>query len=424
MVLELADFAIGASVFGAGVARGEIDLGFEGEGDAISGEIDFDYGGEDALPDLEDFSGIFDEVVADLADMHEAILVDADIDEGTESGHIGDESGEAEAWLEVGNFFDAFGKTEGFELLAGVAAWFGEFVEDIFEGGEADIGGEIFFEGDFRAFGGIAEEIGDRATEIGGHFVDEIVAFGVDRAGVEGVRAATDAEEPGGLFEGFGAEARDLLDFFAGGEGAMFVAVRDEIGGDTGIEAGDVGEEMFGGGIEFDADAIDATDDDIIESAFEGILVDIVLVLTDPDGFGVEFDQFGEGIHEAPSDGDGASDGEIFVGKLFAGDIARGVNGGAAFADHDHGDGGGEGEFTDERFGFAGGGSVADGDGFHFKFGDHGFDHGLGFGEIAGAFFGVDDIIGEEFALAIEEDDFAAGAEAGIDAEGDFLAEG
>ena len=161
LVLELADFAIGAGVFGAGIARGEIDLGFQGEGDAISGEIDFDDRGEDALTDLEDFSGIFDEVVADLADMHEAILVDADIDEGTESGHIGDETGESEAWLEVGNFFDAFGETEGFELLAGVAAWFGEFVEDIFEGGEADIGGEIFFEGNFRAFGGIAEEIGD-----------------------------------------------------------------------------------------------------------------------------------------------------------------------------------------------------------------------------------------------------------------------
>ena len=62
------------------------------------------------LADFDDFIGIVDKVIGELADVDEAILVDADIDEGSEGGDVCDESWEAHAFGEVGGFIDALGE--------------------------------------------------------------------------------------------------------------------------------------------------------------------------------------------------------------------------------------------------------------------------------------------------------------------------
>jgi len=107
----------------------------------------------------------------------------------------------------------------------------------------------------------------------------------VDGAGVERVRGVADAEEAGGLLEGFRAKARDGFQLGAGFEGAVFVTVGDDGGGSRGVEAGDVAEELFRGRVEFDANAVHRADDGVVEGTFEGGLVDVVLVLADTDGF-------------------------------------------------------------------------------------------------------------------------------------------
>ena len=154
------------------------------------------------------------------------------------------------------------------------------------------------------------------------------------------------------------------------------------------------------------------------------MLVDVVLVLADADAFRVDFDQFGEGVHEASADGDGSADGDVFGGEFLAGDVAGGVDGSAAFVDGDDGDGRGEFEAADEGFGFAAGGAITDGDGFDAVFFDEGEDGAGGFDELGlAAGRGVDDVVVEEFSLGIEDDGFAAGAEPGVDGEEAFLAE-
>ena len=115
-------------------------MDLHGEGDAVALEIDFDDGDLDFLADFDDFRGVADEVVGELADVDEAVLMDADIDEGAEGGDVGDDAGELHADLEVGRFLDAFGEGEELELLARVAAGFGEFGEDVLERGQADLG--------------------------------------------------------------------------------------------------------------------------------------------------------------------------------------------------------------------------------------------------------------------------------------------
>lgn len=98
-----------ASVVAAGAAFG-VGLAFHAEGDALALEIDFGDGDLDFLADLEDFTRIAHELIAELANVDEAVLVDADIDKGTEGGDVGDDAGELHADFEIAGFLDTFGK--------------------------------------------------------------------------------------------------------------------------------------------------------------------------------------------------------------------------------------------------------------------------------------------------------------------------
>ena len=145
-----------------------------------------------------------------------------------------------------------------------------------------------------------------------------------------------------------------------------------------------------------------------------------MLVLADADGFRVEFHEFGERVHEASADGDGAAHGEIVVRKFFAGDVAGGVNRGAGFIDHHDGNRSGQAEGADERLGLAPAGAVADGDGLDFE----------KLHEAEELLFGIglhavreNDVVVEQLSLAIEEDDFATGADAGVDGQDGALTE-
>ena len=79
--------------------------------------------------------------------------------------------------------------------------------------------------------------------------------------------------------------------------------------------------------------------------------------------FGIELHQFRQRVHEPAADGDRAAHGEIVVGKFLARHFGRGIDGSAAFVDHDDGDGGRQLERLDERLGLAARRAVADGDG-------------------------------------------------------------
>lgn len=193
----------------------KIRFGFHGKGDAVPLEIDFRDGDLDLLTHFDGFVGVLDEVVGELADVDEAILVDADIDEGTEGGDVGDDAGEFHADGEVGRFFHAVGEGEGFELAAGVAAWFGEFRHDVLEGGEAGVGADVLSEVDGFPPVFVADEVGHGAAGVRGHAFDQSVAFRVDGGGVERVGGVADAEESGCLFEGLVAEPGDLAELGA-----------------------------------------------------------------------------------------------------------------------------------------------------------------------------------------------------------------
>jgi hypothetical protein len=216
--------AVGVAVWGVVVVVWGVRLGgalgggfveASGEGDALAREVDGEDLDLDAVAGFDDVVGVGDELGGELGDVDEAVLVDADVDEGAEVGDVGDDAFEGHVVFEVGDGEDVVAEGEGVELLAGVAAGFAEFVDDVVEGGFADVVGGVG--GDVDALGGVgvADELGEGEVEVLGDAFDEGVAFGVDGGGVEGVGGVVDAEEAGGLLEGAGADAGDVEELLA-----------------------------------------------------------------------------------------------------------------------------------------------------------------------------------------------------------------
>ena len=63
--------------------------------------------------------------------MHQAVLMNADIDKSPESGDIGDNSREFHTAFQVGYFLNIAGEGKIFEFLTGITAGLGQFLEDI-----------------------------------------------------------------------------------------------------------------------------------------------------------------------------------------------------------------------------------------------------------------------------------------------------
>ena len=61
----------------------------------------------DFLADFDHLGRVADEMVGQLADVDQAILMDADVNKGTKGGDVGDDSGEFHAHLQVAGFIDA-----------------------------------------------------------------------------------------------------------------------------------------------------------------------------------------------------------------------------------------------------------------------------------------------------------------------------
>ncbi len=111
----------------------------------------------DLLAHLHNIGGAFHELVAELADVDEAVLVDADVHKRAEGGDIRHDAGQFEAGFEVLHFLDAFLKAERLKLLAWVAAGLGQLLDDVGERGQADILGDVFFQVNFGATGAVLE---------------------------------------------------------------------------------------------------------------------------------------------------------------------------------------------------------------------------------------------------------------------------
>ena len=77
---------------------------------------------------------VFDVVVGHLADVDEAVLMHADVDESAEGGDIGDDAVEGHPDAQVVDGADVLVELEGFKSLARVAAGLVQLGEDVVDG--------------------------------------------------------------------------------------------------------------------------------------------------------------------------------------------------------------------------------------------------------------------------------------------------
>src|ERR1700728_558488 len=118
----------------------------------------------------------------------------------------------------------------------------------------------------------------------------------MNRGDVEGLVAVTDSQEAGGLLESLGADAGYGGQLNAGAETAMFIAELDDLLGGAFVDAGDIAQQGPGSGVEVHADTVDAAFNYRLQRFVQMLLIDVMLILADADGFRIDLDQFGQRV--------------------------------------------------------------------------------------------------------------------------------
>ncbi|OQA33319.1 MAG: hypothetical protein BWY57_01321 [Betaproteobacteria bacterium ADurb.Bin341] len=241
--------------------------------------------------------------------------------------------------------------------------------------------------------------------------------------GIKRIVAVGNAQKTGRLLKRLVAQARHFFQRLTVGERAVRVAEGHDIAGQRGVEAGNAGQKGNGGGIDVDADGIDAILDHGIQTAGQLRLRHIVLVLADANRFRLDLDQFGQRVLQAAGNRHGATQADIKFRKFTGGEFRGGIDRSAGFRDDDLG----QLQFRvflhqvlHQLVGFAAGRAVADGDQFNFEF-------GADFGQrveravpVVARLMRVNGGGAEQFAGAVDDGQLAAGADARIEAEHRF----
>ena len=82
----------------------------------------------------DDLCGVSDEAVGELRDVDESVLMNTDVDEGSEVGNVCHDTGEFHTYDEVVEGMDILVEFEDFNLSTWVTPWFLKFGEDVAEG--------------------------------------------------------------------------------------------------------------------------------------------------------------------------------------------------------------------------------------------------------------------------------------------------
>ena len=370
-----------------------------------------------------DLTGWRQAALGHLGDVHEAVLVDAQVNKGAKLGHVGDDAVQFHALAQVLDVVDAIVKFPYLHGRTRVAAGFLQFGHDVAQGGLAHILCEVTPRVDFVSLGLVLDQIGDAAPAVFGHTLDKGIALGVNSAVVQRIVTLGDAQKAGCLLKRFGPQFGHVEQFLARCEVAVGGTVIDDVLGKDGSQAGDIGEEFLGGGVDVHAHTVDATLHGEVQGLFEAGLVHIVLILSHADGLGVNLHQFGQRVEQAAPDGDCSAHGHILVGELVTGDLAGAIDGGAVLAHDKHVDGSAVADALEEPLGLAACGAVAQGDGIDLV--------GLGEGvylfgralHVVMRWSGIDDVMIEQVALFVQTHDLTARAESRINGQHALVAQ-
>ncbi len=270
--------------------------------------------------------------------MHQAVLVDADVDEGAERGHVGDHALQHHAGDQVLDLVDALGERRGLEGRARVAAGLLQLGEDVGHRRQAERLVDEVRRLHSAQRAGVADQAADVGAGGGQDAPDHRVGLGVDAGGVQRVVAAGDAQEARTLLERLRPEPGDLTQRRAGPERPGGVPVGDDVVGEGRADTGHPGQQRRGRRVHVDTDGVHAVLDDGVERAGQLQLAQVVLVLADADRLRVDLDQLGERVLQAAGDRHGAAQRHVQLRQLPGGVRTRRVDRRAGLRNDDLGE--------------------------------------------------------------------------------------
>ena len=181
------------------------------------------------------------------------------------------------------------------------------------------------------------------------------------------------------------------------------------------------GQQRLGGGVQVDADRVHAVLDHGVQRARQLALGDVMLVLADADGLGVDLDQLGQRVLQPPGDRDRAAERDVELGE-FGGGVRGGRIDAGARLGHDH-----LGQLEvrvpldqvgGQPVGLPGGGAVADGDQLGVVLPGQPGQRGQGLVPAPVRLVRVDGRGPGDLAGGVGDRHLDAGAEAGVEADG------
>ncbi len=134
---------------GSGSGRGWFGRGGAGlldrQGDALAVLLHLQHAHLDPIAHLHHLGRVLDELVGQLADVDQAVLVHADVDEGAEGGHVGDDALEHHALLQVLDLGDVLAEAATPRSSgAGRGPGFSSSADDVAQGGHAPALVDVF----------------------------------------------------------------------------------------------------------------------------------------------------------------------------------------------------------------------------------------------------------------------------------------
>ena len=152
-------------------------------------------------------------------------MVNADVDECTESRNVGHDAFQRHSRRQIGHLLDSGSERRGLELGSWIATWFLELGDDVGDGGDTEA---------------VVRELpwvqASQQRAVADHLA-HADACGIDDSTYDGIRlrmharsiqrvvTAGDAEEPCTLLEGLRAEPRDVFELGAARERTVLVSM-------------------------------------------------------------------------------------------------------------------------------------------------------------------------------------------------------
>ena len=165
-----------------------------GEGDAAAFHVDAGDGDAHVLMHMH-LAGGGDAALGHLGDVDEAVLVDAQVNEGAKLRHVGHDAVQLHALAQVLDVVDVVVKLPHLNRRARVATGFLKLGHDIAQGGLAHVVGQVAPRVDFVTLGLVLNQVTDAAAAVLGHALYQGISLGMHCAIVQRVVALGNAQE-------------------------------------------------------------------------------------------------------------------------------------------------------------------------------------------------------------------------------------